>query len=428
LKKTQNNSNSSSKEVNALRFLIQRLCQIIHQSNPELSELARYISEAMLDADNEAIKNSINKVSVIDTKSLAKQNSTDKNIDANLRNISSFVASIVNDLVTPDNLSYLKEKIQASLNRELNENNLKYTLYDTYQIVLKTMNNKTENFNEFLVQLNKNIEDSHIAIQHTKLDRAESMKNSNDLDIKVNKHVKCIENELINSKLGTESIEQINNNMQQLMQALEKFKQNETMRLAMAEKNSKNLELNLKKTTEETKQLQEQLQYERYLAMTDQLTGIPNRAAYHARLEIEMELQKSKKNNLVMAIGDIDNFKQLNDNYGHLAGDKVLVKLANLIVNGLPKNCFAARFGGEEFVLLLPHLELEHAKSIIDTIRKKIAEFPFYFHDKSHHIQVTMSFGISSFEVNTHYEKIFDRADNALYVAKKTKNCISTYF
>ncbi|MBN4178811.1 GGDEF domain-containing protein [Pseudomonas savastanoi] len=96
------------------------------------------------------------------------------------------------------------------------------------------------------------------------------------------------------------------------------------------------------------------LEEQRQKALIDPLTGLPNRAAWGERLEQEMSKWQHEKNSLLVCILDLDHFKRINDGYGHLAGDKVLKIVANVFRKRLRSDDFLARFGGEEFVMLLP--------------------------------------------------------------------------
>ena len=117
-------------------------------------------------------------------------------------------------------------------------------------------------------------------------------------------------------------------------------------------------------------------------------------------------------------VADVDHFKQINDNYGHLAGDKVLRILAKEISTRVRQTDFVARYGGEEFVVLLNNIALEDAEKLMNNVRQKIEKCPFHFKEKQ--VQITMSFGIAEFGRNDMPETAFERADTALYRAKQS--------
>lgn len=159
------------------------------------------------------------------------------------------------------------------------------------------------------------------------------------------------------------------------------------------------------------------------VARRDGLTGIYNRQYFQECLEVEFK--EAKKNNypLSLAIFDIDHFKKFNDTYGHMFGDKVLVSTVEAVKSELRKNDMIARFGGEEFIILLPRTNLAEALEKVEMLRRKIAENVIT--DNLINVTVTASFGISSYDECAFNENDLVRtADDALYGAKAAgRNC-----
>ncbi len=162
--------------------------------------------------------------------------------------------------------------------------------------------------------------------------------------------------------------------------------------------------------------LRSHLEEQREKALRDSLTGLGNRAAWNERLELEVARWRRSGGNLLLAVLDIDHFKRVNDAYGHLAGDRVLKIIASVLRKRLRKTDFIARFGGEEFVLLLPDTEEEAGRQLTDTLRAGIESCPFHF--KGERVQITTSVGLSAFRSGDSSERVFERADQALYRAK----------
>ncbi|ARU86534.1 GGDEF domain-containing protein [Pseudomonas sp. M30-35] len=158
------------------------------------------------------------------------------------------------------------------------------------------------------------------------------------------------------------------------------------------------------------------MEEQRQKALIDPLTGLPNRAAWGERLEIELARWQRYNGHLLLAIIDIDHFKRINDDYGHLAGDKVLKIIAGELQKRMRKSDFIARFGGEEFVVLLPSTPLEGGLQLLETLRSAIEKCPFHF--KGEPVTITLSAGISAFAEDEPSDEVFERADQALYRAK----------
>lgn len=162
------------------------------------------------------------------------------------------------------------------------------------------------------------------------------------------------------------------------------------------------------------------------VARRDGLTGIYNRQYFQERLETEFKEAKRDNYPLSLAIFDIDLFKKFNDTYGHMFGDRVLISTVEVVKAELRKNDMIARFGGEEFIILLPRTNLNDAFEKVDILRKKIAEN--IIEDNLISASVTASFGISSFDECAFNENDLVRtADDALYEAKAAgRNCVMT--
>jgi diguanylate cyclase (GGDEF)-like protein/PAS domain S-box-containing protein len=159
------------------------------------------------------------------------------------------------------------------------------------------------------------------------------------------------------------------------------------------------------------------------LARTDQLTQLYNRVYLDEVLMNQYYRFYRNHEACSIVMMDIDYFKEVNDKYGHLVGDKVLVEFANLLRKSVRASDIVGRWGGEEFMLVLPHTDLEHAVDLAKKLHKLINEHEFSIVGKK-----TASFGISTFRVNVTVEKVVDEADQALYEAKKAgRNCIKVY-
>lgn len=155
---------------------------------------------------------------------------------------------------------------------------------------------------------------------------------------------------------------------------------------------------------------------QKYHSYRDSLTQVPNRTAYNERAELEFRRWKRHKYPLCLAVVDIDHFKKINDNFGHAAGDKTLQVIAQNISKCLRNTDFFARWGGEEFVVLLPQTPFEQVKKPLETIRKQIQKIPFKFKDRS--VTITASIGATNFSDGDTIPSVFERADKALYEAK----------
>ena len=158
-----------------------------------------------------------------------------------------------------------------------------------------------------------------------------------------------------------------------------------------------------------------------HLASTDPLTGLANRRTLMLRAEQELARAKRYGSELSLLMADIDFFKKVNDTYGHQAGDVVLKKLADVFLLALRDIDFAARFGGEEFVLLLPETNAENALKTAERLRASVNDTQVSL-QQGGMVKFTISIGVSSYSSsgNDSVEKLISGADKALYAAKET--------
>jgi len=166
-----------------------------------------------------------------------------------------------------------------------------------------------------------------------------------------------------------------------------------------------------------------------YLTITDPLTGMFNRRYFLGRISEEYAKAKRNRTALTLAIIDIDDFKKINDKYGHLTGDKVLTEIAKAICGVVRKGETVARVGGEEFALILPECDKEVSSLVLKRIIKTVEDTVILTDNAK--ITVTISAGIAGIEdINPEdqYEKLYFCADKAMYQSKKSgKNCLSLY-
>ena len=162
------------------------------------------------------------------------------------------------------------------------------------------------------------------------------------------------------------------------------------------------------------------------LAYTDGLTGLYNRRYMNAHLDRRiMEIDDSAKPVSVLMF-DIDHFKRVNDSFGHAAGDAVLKVLAARVLDSLRDSDMVARFGGEEFVAILPDTPAEVARSVAERLCVRIAEQPFAIPGRDQPIRVTISIGVvTTVDAMEEAGGLMGRVDRALYDAKQSgRNCV----
>lgn len=168
------------------------------------------------------------------------------------------------------------------------------------------------------------------------------------------------------------------------------------------------------------KDLEEAHKKLKLLASTDDMTKLYNRRYFHQVSTHTLDLAKREENELAIIMLDIDNFKNINDTYGHKVGDDVIIKLASILKTTQRKSDISCRYGGEEFVVLLPKTNIDEAKIVAENLRKKIENISLFIDDERK-IASTASFGVSQVDVKheSNIDAALKRADDALYKAKQ---------
>jgi diguanylate cyclase len=179
------------------------------------------------------------------------------------------------------------------------------------------------------------------------------------------------------------------------------------------------LELQLEASAKETEQLRKSLEATRRDAMTDALTGIPNRKHFDLRLREEIKTAAEKGDALSLLMADIDFFKRFNDTHGHQIGDHVLKLVGRTLTETLKGRDTPARFGGEEFAVILPATALEGALAVAEQVRARVASRTIIRRDTQQHLgSITMSIGATQLWQGESPVELIRRADQALYAAK----------
>jgi diguanylate cyclase (GGDEF)-like protein len=165
------------------------------------------------------------------------------------------------------------------------------------------------------------------------------------------------------------------------------------------------------------------VQYQRHLeyqSQIDSLTGLYNRRAFEKKMEEEFGRSKRYQHPLSLLILDIDNFKNINDTYGHHGGDAALVKISETLRAKTRQTDFPSRFGGEEFILVLPETDHESALRVANKVHEEIRSCTFGTAGQSFSLTVSIGLSSTSHTAYRDWKEMLKDADEALYVAKNT--------
>lgn len=209
----------------------------------------------------------------------------------------------------------------------------------------------------------------------------------------------------------------VNSRLERVAEHVSNFRAREAVRLLEINGRAERMRSRIAELERETGELHSELDSEKQGARVDPLTGIANRKSFEERISQEIARQPGADPAVVMLLWDLDNFKLINDSYGHRAGDRVLQSVAACFLAAVRGDDFVARIGGEEFVMLLTGTKIAHALLIANEVRTAVEALRFHF--RGIPVRVTVSCGLAELKEHDGAGTVFDRADSALYRAKQ---------
>ena len=184
-------------------------------------------------------------------------------------------------------------------------------------------------------------------------------------------------------------------------------------------KETNNLQSNLDESHQQIENLRENLEVAEETGMRDPLTSLWNRRAFDHMLELQIETAAKNNTPVCLILADVDHFKKVNDGFGHLIGDEILRLVASTISKNVKGRDFVARFGGEEFALILPQTALENALKLAVQIRHQLEIQKWFVSKRNQPVgTITASFGVAQLQLGESKEALTGRADSKLYEAK----------
>jgi diguanylate cyclase len=209
----------------------------------------------------------------------------------------------------------------------------------------------------------------------------------------------------------------VNARLERVAEHVSNFRAREAVRLLEVNGSAERMRSRIAELEREATELHSKLDSEKQGARVDSLTGIANRKSFEERIAHDIARKPSAAPPVVMLLWDLDNFKIVNDSYGHRAGDLVLRSVAACFLAAVRGNDFVARIGGEEFVMLLGGTKIAQALLIANQVRTAVEALRFHFRGTP--VRVTVSCGLAELKEHDGAATVFDRADSALYRAKQ---------
>jgi diguanylate cyclase len=332
------------------------------------------------------------------------------------KHIEDTLIGLLDDLTLPERHRPQAEAMRERLKHGLNWYELIPILDDLATLMLAITDSGQHEFEAYLQQLNERLEAFQSNLQAASEGHADNSSAARAMDTQIREQVDGLQTS-VQEAADLDDLKQVlENHLEGLIGTMDQHQKQRDAREQEVAARLKGLSERVAHMEQEAQGFREHLEEQRQKALIDPLTGLPNRAAWSERLEHEIKQWQQHGNTLSLAMLDLDHFKRINDNYGHLAGDKVLKIIATVLRKRLRGSDFIARFGGEEFVLLLPATPPAVGAKLLETLRAAIEACPFHF--KGERVTITISMGLATFRAGEHSDLVLKRADQALYRAK----------
>lgn len=320
----------------------------------------------------------------------------------------------------------LAEAIRRHIVKGLNWYDFVAVLEEILQILRNAADEQRVEFQDFLSDVTESLAQVQAFVENAQKHAVENSAADARLDMHVRDQISGISAAVADPDADLDSLkESVQSQIGAIISSLDGFRQQRQDQGDGLAGEMRILVQRISALENESRELRLHLQQQQENAHRDALTELPNRDAYNQRLRDVLEswhqgpalARRDHDRALCLAVADVDHFKNINDTYGHLAGDKVLKIISKELVTRLRDNDFVARYGGEEFVIIMPDTRPADAEHALNKLRQSIANIPFHF--KEQHLEITVSFGMVDAVSGDTPESLFERADRALYKAKE---------
>jgi diguanylate cyclase len=335
-------------------------------------------------------------------------------------NIGDFCIQLLDTLSLPAELTDKVDALKDQLGAGVDEHAVAPTLNaiaDIISAMRQRMETENKELQTFLYQLGDNLKEIDQNLSGAKSSHKESMSSGREFDAVVHAHVQDIQTSVEAAPESSQLKQQIQGRLGAIRTHLQQYRITEETRQQQLEAQLDQLNNRVHGMESEGENLRQRLQEKHDQAVHDPLTGLYNRLAYDERIMQEFARWKRYEQPMVMMMIDIDHFKDVNDSYGHKAGDKALALIADQLHTHLRESDFLARFGGEEFVVLMPETDLNSSIAAAEKLRAAVEQCQFHYQNAQ--VNITISAGLAQLRKDDSTESLFQRADEAMYRAKQ---------
>ena len=424
LKKIKNMPASNRRQLKILIDKNQQSQATLVQYVPLMSEFIAFYANALEQAEHNQL--TISPLNSSSSKAAHKTNSIDSNgitspalqhdQNASLELLERFNTILYSLAASTKHKSNISE-IKSSLKGKISNHILMTKCLCVFDLIIEDLKLERSTAKSFLSSLSETL----ASVQASVNSAIANTTTSNIKGKKLNLELKDKISEMSIGINGASSLTEIKVDVNEKLQAIAKTFDKKTK---LEEKQSSVLQEKLNKMSAQVEQLELQsqnfekrIQAQQARSLQDALTKLGNRAAFDEHFAKEIVRYHHKKFDLAITVIDLDDFKRINDSYGHTAGDKTLQVIANTLKKIIAEDAFIGRYGGEEFVLIFSNIDKITVINKLNVLRKKVASLPFTF--KNNRVNITLSIGVTMIESDDNVHSAFERADIALYQAKK---------
>lgn len=422
LQKVKSLPNAQRRQLKALIDKTQQSPSALVQYVPLMSEFISYYENALqaqLKQPSVGLLNSSNtlmdkKVTSVDTDDLAQPNAALEQVAP--KALLGRFNDILNALVISEKHQADILEIKSSLTGAVSNQVLMTKCLNVFDFIIADLKQERSTAKVFLSTLSESLTSVQASVSSTIASTQEGYVKNDNLNKELTANIIAVGSGITDARSLAVIKVDVNEKLAQLTKTLKKKTQLEQEQREHLLEKLTNMAAKVEQLEQQSQNFEKRIQEQQQRSMQDALTKLSNRAAFDDYFAREMIRYHHQAFEFAITVVDLDNFKRINDNYGHTAGDKTLQVIANTLKNVLGDDAFISRYGGEEFVLIFKNLDKATVISKLDVLRKKVATLPFSF--KNNRVNISLSMGITFIQPDDNVHSAFERADSALYRAK----------
>lgn len=324
--------------------------------------------------------------------------------------------SILNTLVISKKYKADISKIKSSIHDQISHQNLMTECLNVFDFIIEDLEQERNRAKVFLSTISETLISVQLSVTATISNSSES----NKKHVKINQELSDRINEVSASINDAGSLNEmkfdITDKVQHIAKTLQKKAELEHSENIALQKELNSMSAKVETLEQQSKAFEKRLQEVKAESLQDALTKLANRASFDEFFANELARFQKREFDLAITIIDLDDFKRINDTFGHIAGDKTLQVIAETLRKVMGKDIFISRYGGEEFILIFKDIDKVTVMNRLNMLRKKVASLPFTF--KGTRVSITLSIGVTLIQRDDNVHSAFERADTALYRAK----------